>query len=199
MATVFAMDSQATSECSDSEAASRRVESNRCRTKYHKEPLGTSNSRKSVTCLRNSMKFLSLGNNKNLASAEQIRENKPLRKRMAVLGRKNPRRFPGKTKCQENLANLPCPKTIEPSRRKRKHYIFERIRWNLASSAKADSTLRSSQAVPHPSTNRALSRLTSEVRRDPVYSTRYGRQRQLKASVVNKGRSPSACPPSLKP
>ena len=42
---------------------------------------------------------------------------------------------------------------------------------------KADSTLRSSQAVPHPSTNRALRRLTSEVRRDPVYSTRYGRQR----------------------
>jgi hypothetical protein len=45
--------------------------------------------------------------------------------------------------------------------------------------AKADSTLRSSQAVPHPSTNRALRRLTSEVGRDPVYSTRYGRQREL--------------------
>ena len=42
---------------------------------------------------------------------------------------------------------------------------------------KADSTLRSSRAVPHPSTNRALRRLTSEVGRDPVYSTRYGRQR----------------------
>ena len=42
---------------------------------------------------------------------------------------------------------------------------------------KADSTRRSSQAVPHPSTNRALCRLTSEVRRDPVHSTRYGRQR----------------------
>jgi hypothetical protein len=46
-----------------------------------------------------------------------------------------------------------------------------------AKNEKADSTLRSSQAVPHPSTNRALRRLTSEVRRDPVYSTRYGRQR----------------------
>ena len=45
--------------------------------------------------------------------------------------------------------------------------------------AKADSTLWSSQAVPHPSTNRALCRLTSEVRRDPVHSTRYGRQRIL--------------------
>ena len=43
--------------------------------------------------------------------------------------------------------------------------------------SKADSTQRCSQAVPHPSTNRALCRLTSEVRRDPVYSTRYGRQR----------------------
>ena len=42
---------------------------------------------------------------------------------------------------------------------------------------KADSTLRYSQAVPDPSTNRALSRLTSEVRRDPVHSTRYGSQR----------------------
>ena len=41
----------------------------------------------------------------------------------------------------------------------------------------ADSTLRSSRAVPHPSTNRALRRLTSEVRRDPVHSTRYGRRR----------------------
>ena len=44
---------------------------------------------------------------------------------------------------------------------------------------KAGSTLRSSQAVPHPSTNRALRRLTSEVGRDPVYSTRYGRQRVI--------------------
>ena len=42
---------------------------------------------------------------------------------------------------------------------------------------KADSTLRTSRAVPHPSTNRALRRLTSEVGRDPVHSTRYGRQR----------------------
>ena len=44
---------------------------------------------------------------------------------------------------------------------------------------KADSTLGSSQAVPHPSTNRALCRLTPEVRRDPVHSTWYGRQRYL--------------------
>ena len=43
---------------------------------------------------------------------------------------------------------------------------------------KADSTLRASRAVPHPSTDRALCRLTSEVRRDPVHSTRYGRQRK---------------------
>ena len=47
---------------------------------------------------------------------------------------------------------------------------------------KAGSTLRSSRAVPHPSTNRALRRLTSEVRRDPVHSTRYGRQRMLGSS-----------------
>ena len=51
---------------------------------------------------------------------------------------------------------------------------------------KADSTLRSSQAVPHPSTNRALSRLTSEVERDPVHSTWYGRQRiQMFSNICN--------------
>ena len=44
---------------------------------------------------------------------------------------------------------------------------------------KAGSTRRCSRAVPHPSTNRALCGLTSEVRRDPVYSTRYGRQRYI--------------------
>ena len=44
---------------------------------------------------------------------------------------------------------------------------------------KASSTLRSSRAVPHPSTNRALRRLTSEFGRDPVHSTRYGRWRRF--------------------
>ena len=43
---------------------------------------------------------------------------------------------------------------------------------------KADSTLRTSQAVPHPSTIRALCHLTSEVERDPVHLTWYGRQRK---------------------
>jgi hypothetical protein len=43
---------------------------------------------------------------------------------------------------------------------------------------KADSTLRTSRAVHHPGTNRALYRLTSEVEGDPVHSTRYGRQRK---------------------
>ena len=49
-------------------------------------------------------------------------------------------------------------------------------RWTKV--GKAGSTRGCSQAVPHPSTNRALCRLTSEVRRDPVHSTRYGRQRK---------------------
>ena len=44
---------------------------------------------------------------------------------------------------------------------------------------KAGSTLRSSRAVPHPSTNRALRRLTVEFGRDPVHSTRYGRWRHF--------------------
>ena len=45
-------------------------------------------------------------------------------------------------------------------------------------SAKADSTLECSQAVPDSGTSWALSHLTSEVERDPVHSTRYGRQRK---------------------
>ena len=49
------------------------------------------------------------------------------------------------------------------------------IKFQIAELKKADSTLRSSQAVPHPSTIRALRRLTSEFGRDPVYSSRYGR------------------------
>ena len=44
---------------------------------------------------------------------------------------------------------------------------------------KADSTLKASRTVPHPSTDRALCRLTSEVERDPVHLTRYGRQREF--------------------
>jgi hypothetical protein len=35
---------------------------------------------------------------------------------------------------------------------------------------KADSTLRTSRAIPHPSSNRVLCRLTSEVERDPVHT-----------------------------
>ena len=58
--------------------------------------------------------------------------------------------------------------------------VLKPIRWCEATrkKAKADSTLRSSQAVPHPSTDRALRCLTSEVKRDPVHSTRYGRRRK---------------------
>ena len=52
---------------------------------------------------------------------------------------------------------------------------------------RAGSTLRSSRAVPHPSTNRALRRLTSEVGRDPVHSTRYGRQRRQSAQYNGSG------------
>ena len=62
-------------------------------------------------------------------------------------------------------------------------------------SMKADSTLRTSRAVPHPSTNRALCRLTSEVERDPVHSTRYGRQRKHPPTASNsqscKGKAPT--------
>ena len=59
-----------------------------------------------------------------------------------------------------------------------KHLLCNHVCLTKKSERKADSTLRSSQAVPHPSTDRALRCLTSEVKRDPVHSTRYGRQRQ---------------------
>ena len=54
---------------------------------------------------------------------------------------------------------------------------------------KASSTLRSSRAVPHPSTNRALRRLTSEFGRDPVHSTRYGRWRHPMFAIPFSGRN----------
>lgn len=66
------------------------------------------------------------------------------------------------------------------------HHVQLCLHFLAAASAqrKAGSTLRSSRAVPHPSTNRALRRLTSEVGRDPVHSTRYGRQRHNCIQIV---------------
>ena len=59
--------------------------------------------------------------------------------------------------------------------------------------AKAGSTQRCSQAVPHPGTSRALHRLTSEVRRDLVHSTRYGRQQKhLRAVFISPAKPPHA-------
>ena len=55
---------------------------------------------------------------------------------------------------------------------------------------KADSTLRSSQAVPHPSTNRALRCLTSEVEGDPVHSTRYSRRRRSGSTPTRTNAQP---------
>ena len=70
---------------------------------------------------------------------------------------------PGQSPCRVTLATCVILNLVVP----------------LFKISKAHSTLRSSRAVPHPSTNRALCRLTSEVRRDPVHSTRYGREHQL--------------------
>ena len=66
---------------------------------------------------------------------------------------------------------------------------FAGVCCNRYALAKAGSTLRSSRAVPHPSTNRALRRLTSEVRRDPVHSTRYGRRRSYMQRCTLLGKS----------
>ena len=72
--------------------------------------------------------------------------------------------------------------------------LRQRVLGRSVRKEKADSTRRSSRAVPHPSTNRALRRLTSEVRRDPVYSTRYGRQQQCweerRSATLRRGNLP---------
>ena len=77
------------------------------------------------------------------------------------------------------LFRLPHSAQRSPTRRR----VRNRVRGHTSRlqpssvlpSEKASSTRRASQAVPHPSTDRALQRLTSEFGRDPVYSLRYGR------------------------
>ena len=44
--------------------------------------------------------------------------------------------------------------------------------------------------APHPSTDRALRRLTSEVRRDPVRSTRCGRQQEQDSCMLIQAEGP---------
>ena len=71
-------------------------------------------------------------------------------------------------------------------------YACEAVSANLCKkNKKADSTLGTSQAVPHPSTIRALCHLTSEVGRDPVYLTRYGRQRNSRIDKTSKTKATS--------
>ena len=53
-----------------------------------------------------------------------------------------------------------------------------------------DSTRRTSQAVPHPSANRTLRRLASEVTGDSVHSVRRGRRPEGCAGLVWGVRSP---------
>ena len=59
--------------------------------------------------------------------------------------------------------------------------------WLAFWAKKANSTLRASRAVPHPSTDRAFRRLTSEFGWDRVYSTKYGRWRKPTASLRLQG------------
>ena len=71
----------------------------------------------------------------------------------------------------------------------------EKLRANKCTKEKrADSTLGTSQAVPNPSTIRALCHLTSEVGRDPVYLTRYGRQQMKRISALFQRSSPAGKP-----
>ena len=63
------------------------------------------------------------------------------------------------------LCVLPCQRAVAGVERK-----------------KLTAPQRYSQAAPNPTTSRALSRLASEVERDPAHSTRYGRQRRFYAA-----------------
>ena len=61
-----------------------------------------------------------------------------------------------------------------------------------AETKKASSTQGCSRTVPQSSTDRALRRLTAEFERDPVYSTRYGRQRNLRFVAASSNWSNSS-------
>ena len=50
----------------------------------------------------------------------------------------------------------------------------------IKSRQKQNYSTQYSQVVPHPTTNCANTSLTSEIRRDPVYSSVYGRSQNLK-------------------
>ena len=86
------------------------------------------------------------------------------------------------TNTHTHTRTLSHPATHPRARQQEQHRGMHRNTYG----EKADSTLRSSQAVPHPSTNRALCCLTSEVERDLVHSTRYGRRRHLRRPICSR-------------
>ena len=56
-----------------------------------------------------------------------------------------------------------------------------------------------SQAVTHPSTNPACGCLTSEIERDRVHSTEYGRIQQIRLKHPYKGAMDCSCDPRSVP
>ena len=66
-----------------------------------------------------------------------------------------------------------APELVDPSQQASKAATQK-----LKKKKRANSTRRASRAVPHPSTDRAFRRLTSEFGWDRVYSTKYGRWRK---------------------
>ena len=84
-----------------------------------------------------------------------------------------------------------CACCIRISIRRLGDCFFVKLQNGSSAQEKASSTLRASRAVPHPGTDRALRRLTSEFGRDPVHSTRYGRWHHLHGHDRNKQRRPA--------
>ena len=87
-------------------------------------------------------------------------------------------------KCHRNLIKKKKEKTEPDVIRTRNLLIWSQTRYRCATGPPIQHmeymqnayNTRDSQAVTHPSTNRARRCLTSVIRREPVYSTWYGRR-----------------------
>ena len=63
------------------------------------------------------------------------------------------------------------------------HYFQTQVKWKRKKKKKNDNSTRCSQAVSHPSTNRAQCCLTSVIGRELVCSTWYGRCQEVKEKL----------------
>ena len=97
-------------------------------------------------------------------------------------------------KCHRNLIKKKKEKTEPDVIRTRNLLIWSQTRYRCATGPPIQHmeymqnayNTRDSQAVTHPSTNRARRCLTSVIRREPVYSTWYGRRQREKCKMEGR-------------